>query len=284
MKILAIGDFHGKFSIKLIKKIKKENPDLIVSLGDYFPFIYRKIWFEHCYGKETELWEVIGKQKVKKLVEKDLKIGGRILKELNKMPIPVFTVIGNLDYTNVVDVYDPKKTKKKKRWRWYEQDFFSKIIKKYKNIKRFDYSYFKFKDFVFIGAFGHTFPGKVKSKNYKKYRAKLERLFKQFNKENKKGKTIFVAHNVPYKTKVDKIKSKDAPKTVRGKHYGSKLIRRLIDKYHPILCIGGHIHESWGIQKLNKTLIINPGAAVEGRAAIIDTRNNKKVKVRFIKA
>lgn len=43
MKILAIGDFHGKFPEKLKKKIGKEKPDLIVSIGDYIPFYYRKL-------------------------------------------------------------------------------------------------------------------------------------------------------------------------------------------------------------------------------------------------
>ena len=43
MKLLAIGDFHGKFPKKLRNKIKSENPDLILSLGDFIPFSYSKI-------------------------------------------------------------------------------------------------------------------------------------------------------------------------------------------------------------------------------------------------
>ena len=35
MKILVIGDFHGKFPKKLQDRIRKERVDLIVSLGDH---------------------------------------------------------------------------------------------------------------------------------------------------------------------------------------------------------------------------------------------------------
>lgn len=35
MKILAIGDFHGKFPEKLKKRIVKEKADLIISVGDH---------------------------------------------------------------------------------------------------------------------------------------------------------------------------------------------------------------------------------------------------------
>ena len=35
MKILAIGDFHGKFPEKFFRRIKKENFDIILSVGDF---------------------------------------------------------------------------------------------------------------------------------------------------------------------------------------------------------------------------------------------------------
>ena len=80
VKILAIGDFHGKFPVKLRKKIEKEKPDLIVSVGDYMPFSLRKEFFEYSYGKEKELWEVVGKKKYKEAILKDLKKGEEVLK------------------------------------------------------------------------------------------------------------------------------------------------------------------------------------------------------------
>ncbi len=281
MRILVLGDFHGKFPRKIKEIVEKEKIEAIISLGDYCPFIYRKLWFELCYHKEEELWEIIGKKRTRKLVEKDLRLGEKVLKELNKIGVPVFTVVGNLDYSNENDVFDYKQ---KNHWEWYEQDFFSKIIKKYKNIKRFDYDYVRFKEIVFIGAYGHTFPGRVKSKAFRRHRKMLERLFKRFRKENKLRKVIFVSHNVSYNTKLDKITSDDAHKKVKGKHYGSKLIRKIIDKYQPVLSIGGHIHEGKGIDKIGKTICLNPGAVHDNEYAVVefDEKKGKVGKIRFI--
>jgi len=158
----------------------------------------------------------------------------------------------------------------------------SKSIKKYRNIKRFDYSYAKFREYVFIGARGHSFPGLVKSKAYKKHRQKLEKLFKKFRKENKERKVIFVSHNVPYNTKLDKVTAKDAHKKAKGKHFGSKLVRRIIDKYQPVLYLGGHIDEGRGKQKIKRTLAVNSGPVHDGKGSIIEISDKGKVKVKFI--
>lgn len=277
MKILAIGDFHGTFPHKFKKIIQREKIDLVVSNGDFFPFHYRKLWFKHCYRTDKELWEVIGKPALKKLLMKDLRDGEKAIAALNKVVVPVYTVVGNLDYIDYTDAYDQKSKPKKKRWGWYEQDFFQPIITKYKNIHRFDYQSFIFGEYVFIGGYGQTFPGRVQSKNYKKYRKKLDVMFKRFRGK----KVVFVTHNVPYNTKLDKI-GMHAHKAVRGKHYGSKMVRRVIDHWQPLVHIGGHIHEGRGHQRLGKTLCVNPGAAHEGHAAIIELKSTK-ANVKFIK-
>ena len=279
MKVLVIGDFHGRFpKRKFDKIIKKEKIDLVVSLGDYAPFYHRKLWFKHCYHKDLELWEVIGKKKYRELVMIDLKKGEEILKKLNKLSVPVITVLGNIDYPMPDDVSDIKREKK---LFWDRKDLFAERLKKYKNIHRFDYSFFRYMGFVFIGARGHTFPGYVRSKGYKKHKAKLEKLFKKFPKERGKKKVIFIVHNPPYNTKLDKIKDKKSPKEVRRKHYGSRLFRSIVNKYQPILCIGGHFHENPVKDKLKKTILLNPGAVCDGRAAIVDV--DKKLEIKFIK-
>ncbi len=275
-----VGDFHGEFSKKFEKLIKKEKIDLLVSNGDFFPFHYRKLWFKHCYGTSNELWEVIGKNNYKKLVLTDLKDGENAISKINDLPIPAITVYGNIDYTRTMDFADYK-IDKNHHWKWDEQNFFSKIIKKYKNINDFTYSYYAFGDYVFIGAYGGMVPGKPRSKNFIKHKKILEKLFNKFKKENKNRKVIFVSHNVPYNTKLDKIGRK-AHKLVRGKHYGSMMVRQVINKYQPVIHFGGHIHESKGIQKIGKTLCINPGAAHDGRGAIVEIVNNR-VKVKLIK-
>jgi Icc-related predicted phosphoesterase len=280
MKILAIGDFHGEFPSKFNRLIKKEKIDLIVSTGDYFPFSYREIWFKHCYDQDKELWEIIGKKKYKELVLKDLKQGEKIIKKLNSLDVPVITTHGNIDYTRIyADNEDIISTK---TWKWDNQNFFEKIMKKYPKVKRFDYSFFKFKDFIFIGTYGSTNKGNQKSRTYKRNKKRMQKIFDKF--KNQKNQIIFVGHNVPYNTKLDKAGNKSHPR-VRGKHLGSRMISTLIREHKPLLYIGGHMHTNQGKDKIKKTILINPGAAKEGKAAIIeidDFKENIK-KIKFIK-
>ncbi len=284
MRILAIGDFHGEFPKKFEKLIKKEKIDAILSNGDYTPFSLRKIYFKKVYIKQDEisLWEVIGKGKYKRITSRDLKNGERILKKLNNFGIPIFTVLGNMDYPFGDDVRDFSK-KEMKRWDWkWEKDrlqFYPKAIKKYKNIRRVDYSRAKFGEYVIIGARGHSAPGRIKSKAYKKHKKILDKLFKKF----KNSKIIFLTHNMLYKTKLDFVTSKKAHKAVQRQHVGSKMFRRIVDKYQPRLHLGGHIDEGMGKQKIGKTLSVNCGPAHEGKAAIIELDEGKIRKIRFVK-
>ncbi|MBU2612191.1 MAG: metallophosphoesterase [Nanoarchaeota archaeon] len=287
MKLLVLGDFHGKFPSKLYSIIKKEKIDLVVSIGDYPPFHYRKLWFKHCYGKEKELWEVIGKKKYKELVMNDLKRGEEAIRKLNNVSVPVFTVLGNIDYPSTEDASDFKPKINKGMPNWEKKNLLLDRLKSYHNIQRFDYKALRFGDLVFIGMRGHSFPGRVKSKGYAKHKKILEKLFNKFKKENKSGKVIFVSHITPYNTKLDKMGLKPLKAALKGdygkvikksklkRHYGSKMARRIILKYQPILFFGGHIHESKGKQKLGKTLLINPGAIHEGNFSIVDIDNEK---------
>lgn len=285
IKILAIGDFHGKLQNKLLKRIKKEKPDLIVSVGDYPSFSFKKTFFKHSWGTPKQVWEIIGKKKTKELVKKDWENARKVLKKINNLNIPVLTTIGNYEGT-IADCFDINKTylKNVKRWKWYEQDFFTNTLKEFHNIKRIDYTFKKFNNLIFIGGYGNTVPGRVKSKNFRKYKTKLDKLFWKFKKENKQGKVIFLFHNMPHNC-LDKISDKNAPKEAIGKHYGSKLNRRIIEQHQPILGIGGHFHENQGKKKIKKTTVVNNGAAFENKATIIefDERKGKIKKIRFLK-
>lgn len=296
MKILVIGDFHGKFPKKFVNLVKREKIDLVISLGDYLPFHYRKLWFKHCYGKDVELWEVIGKKKYKELVLEDLKRAEKILKVLNKFPVPVFTVLGNVDYPSADDVMNVPRKIKKTMPGYDKKESFANRVKKYKNLKRFDYKALKFGNYIFIGMRGHSIPGRVKSKAFRKHKEKLGKLFKKFKKENKNGKVIFVSHNIAHKTKLDIISQKTLKTALKGhygsklkkkskmnKHYGSKLARRIINSYQPLLHIGGHIHESWGKDKIGSTIAINPGEISKNKAVIVELADGDKGKVKSIK-
>jgi putative phosphoesterase len=62
---------------------------------------------------------------------------------------------------------------------------------------------------------------------------------------------VLVTHSPPAHTKLDR--------TIMGLHVGSKAIRAFIETFEPDLVICGHIHESRGVDHINKTLCINPG-------------------------
>lgn len=286
MRILALSDFHGKFSSKIRKIIKKKKIDLVVSIGDYPPFSIKKDFFKYVFGKEdVNLWDFIGKKEYKRKVIHDLKKAEEVIKKLNALPVPVISILGNHDWHRADDINDLKKPKSKGwKWEWDSIDHIKKFILKFKNITLVNYSYTKFGDFIFIGGRGHSNPGRVKSKAFKKHKKILEKLFIKFKKENKERKVILLYHNSPYNTKLDKITDKKAHKLVKNKHYGSKMTRRLIDKYHPVLSLSGHIEESRGQQKLGRTLAVNIGSVYEGHGVIIDlTKKREKIEVKFLR-
>lgn len=73
---------------------------------------------------------------------------------------------------------------------------------------------------------------------------------------------ILVCHNPPHGTKTDKV----APLV----HVGSKGITQFIETYQPVLAVSGHIHESFAVDKIGNTVLVNPGALMEGRYAVAE--------------
>ena len=104
---------------------------------------------------------------------------------------------------------------------------------------------------------------------------------KEHTKRKREDFVLFLTHNCPYNTKLDKLKR--GPQ--KGKHFGSYLEKELIKKYAPNIVLCGHVHENQGKHMIGKTLVVNPGAAVDGKAAIIDfnEKHNKVEKVKFLK-
>jgi Icc-related predicted phosphoesterase len=76
---------------------------------------------------------------------------------------------------------------------------------------------------------------------------------------------IFNIHVPPYGTGLDDAPELDENlKPVQGGKVmtpvGSTAVREAILKHQPLLALHGHIHESRGIQKLGRTICINPGS------------------------
>jgi len=90
---------------------------------------------------------------------------------------------------------------------------------------------------------------------------------------------IFNFHCPPYDSRLDDAPLLDKKMVARGEMVpvGSKSIRNAIEKYQPLLSLHGHIHESRGIQKIGRTVCVNPGSEyTEGilRGAIINIDKN----------
>jgi len=60
-----------------------------------------------------------------------------------------------------------------------------------------------------------------------------------------------------------------------GIHVGSKGVRRIVDEYHPILAMSGHIHEAIGCKVVDGTTFVNPGPAKDGYSAVVTVEGDK---------
>lgn len=55
-----------------------------------------------------------------------------------------------------------------------------------------------------------------------------------------------------------------------GTSVGSPAIKKIVEDFHPVAALSGHIHEDVGIKEENGTLFMNPGPAREGRCGILE--------------
>lgn len=84
-------------------------------------------------------------------------------------------------------------------------------------------------------------------------------------------KFIFASHCPPKNTKIDE--------TNFGMHGGSTSIYKFIVQKKPDMNICGHIHEAFGIDHIDNTIIVNTGAAKDNRYAIIESDQNWKANL-----
>jgi Icc-related predicted phosphoesterase len=280
-KILVIGDFHGKLSTKLFSKIKRVAPDYIFSPGDFCGNKdLGKLFFKYAYGKAEDEIPITIKKKLERLEGLSIHAGISVIKKLKALNIPIFAIRGNWDPApfghDMVSDFDTRPVKK-----------FEKLQDKSLNFV--DFKTLDFGEFVLVGGVSSTSPINPKkyivskliknkdmsrkeaikfvkelNKNWNIRQKNYEDAFKIAKKLNKP--TIFLTHNCPYKTKLDKIKQ--GPQ--KGKHYGSYQEKLLIKKYQPEIVICGHMHENFGEDKIDKSRIINCGSAMDGKYKVLN--------------
>ncbi len=83
---------------------------------------------------------------------------------------------------------------------------------------------------------------------------------------------ILLAHAPPYGI---------LDRTSSGIHAGSRAMREFLENHKIDFMICGHIHEAFGVAKLNDTIIINPGNLSSG-CYVIETETKKVERIDFI--
>jgi len=284
MKILVIGDLHGQ-----IPKVHFKKFDAVICTGDFcrdkdiWKYIKRqyKKFLKNPYQKRIPWYDEIGRNNARMLIKKSLDAGRTVLKKLNSLGVPVYVIPGNWDL-----VYEDDE------WNYLNKDYYKNyLIKGLKNIKDCHNKIRSMNKYIIIGYGLVNGPELLKHRNYKnitkksykrnekRYR-KLAQVFdKRFYSAKKQKKPIiFLSHNVPFNTQLDKIVNKDSP--MNGHHYGSNLARDMILKHKPLLNIGGHMHEHYGTCKLGKTIILNAGFGGE-KNTLIELENEKIKSMKF---
>jgi Icc-related predicted phosphoesterase len=244
MKILAIGDPHGKLPKNLDKIIKKNKPDLIICTGDW-GFTPKKAWIE-------ESWKNLPKNYAATTAKK-------ILRKLDSYNLFILSLKGNMFISKKgIHLILPQIKKMK--------NFIQKYTGKYK-IQDYNFIFF---DIIYeqstLRAHNKNTITKNKMKSNESRKNRLNKLLK------KNKNSILISHNPPYGY-VDKA--------YNGKHVGSMILLNAIKKHQPKYVFCGHIHEARGKAKIGKTIVYNLG--FNGDYLVLDTDKNKILDSNFLK-
>lgn len=79
--------------------------------------------------------------------------------------------------------------------------------------------------------------------------------------------TIIISHNPPKDTKCDAV--------TETLHAGSAMLRAYIAEKKPLAVITGHIHEGCAVDNIGGTVVVNPGALLEGKYAVMTVAGGK---------
>ncbi|MCK4729999.1 MAG: metallophosphoesterase [Candidatus Aenigmarchaeota archaeon] len=280
VKYLIVGDLHGNKP-----KIHYKDFDAIIAPGDFCSDAPRKYMFqalkEQLENPDSKIkWQdLVGKREAKRMIKKSLVDGKEILEQLNSFEVPVYIVPGNWDWTK----------DKNSDWNFLKQNHYKKLVNGLSNIVDVHHKIVDIGDYQIIGygiSSGPEYPQykedleRLKPKKLTKTKKDYERYFKKiaslFEKASKP--TIFLSHNVPFNTTLDKITDEKSPRY--GYHYGSLIAREIIEKYQPLICIGGHMHEHFGKCKIEKTICVNAGFGSYVNTWL-ELENNKISKLEF---
>ena len=273
MKFLIVGDLHGN-----IPEIYFDDFDAIIAPGDFCSDAPRKYMFQ-ALKENTEWYRIVGKRKARKMIRKSLSDGRKVLEVLDSFGVPVYVVPGNWDWTGDKD----------SDWDFLRRDHYKALLKGLANIVDVHHRIADAGEYNIIGhgiSSGPEYPQyredleKLEPKELAKRKREYERNLKKVSSlfERASKPVIFLSHNVPFNTPLDKITNRESPRY--GYHYGSVIAREMIEKYQPLVCIAGHMHEHFGKCKIGNTVCINSGFGPNVNVRL-ELAGNKIKKLKF---
>lgn len=254
MKILAIGDPHGKVPSNIPRDV-----NLILVNGDLGSSdLLRKHAFENKERRMKGLPPVkFPPREVKRAFMEAYNTSLKVVRHLSGIA-PVYLVYGNVESSNA-------ETKEHSKEIGLSLPLLTDSLKKISNVYVINNRVVNLSG-VRVGGLGYFVdtcwvrefkPGDCREKlaEAKEETDKARRALKRFGQVD-----ILLCHQPPYGV-LDKVRAKFAPKDWQGKHAGSKIIFDYIKKKQPKYVVCGHIHESAGMKRIGKTEVYNLGVA-----------------------
>lgn len=237
------GSYEAEFmGNKVSVRTNDELKNLMKNITDVgcYPYLCNEDGY-HLLNTDKSYIDKIFKEQVIKRVEYWIKLAEERISDLG---LEVYIMPGNDDYPEVSEVLQ-------------SSNF---VINPEEKIVEVGGRY----EMISIG-FSNITPWKAPREiPEEKLEEKLENLISGLKKVSE---SIFNVHAPPYETPIDLAPLLDntlKPVLSGGQllmaHAGSIAVRRVIERYQPLLGLHGHIHESRGMVRIGRTLCINPGS------------------------
>ncbi|QGA53407.1 hypothetical protein GFS03_01805 [Sulfolobus sp. E5-1-F] len=239
LPIIDLGNNNYNIQDKIVTSSELNTLiDRFKSEGIYYAILSQNEYEEASQNKKVQ--DELFKKAIISTVREWMKIAEERLKDYK---IPIFINLGNDD-----------------------PEYLFEVLKESEIFKVGEGEVFDFNGYEIV-SYGYVNPTPWHTFREKKEEEIYDDLSKIVSKITNYSKAIYNFHAPPYNSNLDNapLLDENLKPIVRGgeivyTHVGSKSIRRVIEETNPLLGLHGHIHESRGFDKVNNTLVINPGS------------------------
>ncbi|QXJ28179.1 putative cacineurin superfamily phosphoesterase [Saccharolobus shibatae B12] len=239
LPIIDLGNNNYNIQDKIITSSELNSfIERFKSEGIYYAILSKNEYEEASQNKKAQ--DELFKKAIIATIREWMKIAEERLKDYK---IPIFINLGNDD-----------------------PEYLFEVLKESEIFKVGEGEVFDFNGYEII-SYGYVNPTPWNTFREKKEEEIYNDLSKIVSKITNYSKAIYNFHAPPYNTNLDNapLLDENLKPIVRGgeivyTHVGSKSIRRIIEETNPLLGLHGHIHESRGFDKVNNTVVINPGS------------------------